>query len=58
MVVEDTTVCEGEDVYHLKKGGALVIANQAIHSDKAVWGEDADRFVATRFKRQDPTHRV
>ena len=36
MVMEDTTVGEDKDLYHLKKGSVLIIANEAIHSDKTV----------------------
>jgi cytochrome P450 len=54
FVTEDTAVGEGTDRYFLKGGNWLVISNQALHTDKDVWGPDADDFVATRFKGEYP----
>ncbi|KAF2689725.1 cytochrome P450 [Lentithecium fluviatile CBS 122367] len=54
MVLEDTTVSSGEETFLLKKGGVVVIANRALHTDKSTWGDDADTFVASRFQQKAP----
>ncbi|KAF1976201.1 cytochrome P450, partial [Bimuria novae-zelandiae CBS 107.79] len=54
VVTEDTVVGEGVHRYLLKKGGWVLIANRALHSDKTIWGEDADQFVARRFCGKTP----
>lgn len=54
VVTEDTVVSEGEQQYLLKKGGWVLIANRALHSDKSVWGDDADQFRADRFCSKIP----
>jgi cytochrome P450 len=54
IVTEDTVVGEGEHRYLLRKGGWVLIANRALHTDKRVWGEDADRFIASRFSSKTP----
>lgn len=54
MVMEDTTVGEGDDQYRLKKGSVVVIVNQAIHFDSSAWGENAEEFVGERFCAHTP----
>ncbi|KAF1845152.1 cytochrome P450 [Cucurbitaria berberidis CBS 394.84] len=54
LVTENIVVGDGDNRYYLKKGGWLIIANQALHSDKNVWGKDADKFVASRFNEKTP----
>ncbi|KAK7184809.1 hypothetical protein PSPO01_09120 [Paraphaeosphaeria sporulosa] len=43
-----------KDQYFLKKGGWVLIANRALHSDQAIWGPDADQFRANRFCGKTP----
>ncbi|KAL5389729.1 hypothetical protein DPSP01_002221 [Paraphaeosphaeria sporulosa] len=54
VVTEDTLVGEGAHQYFLKKGGWVLIANRALHSDQAIWGPDADQFRANRFCGKTP----
>jgi cytochrome P450 len=53
-ITENTVIGEGNTRYSLKKGGWILIANRALHSDKEQWGDDADTFVASRFTRKTP----
>lgn len=55
-VVKDTNVRDGINTYLLKKDNVVIIANKAIHTDKRVWGEDADKFIPDRFTRKTPAH--
>ena len=55
-VVKDTSIRDGENTYRLKKGGLVIVANRAIHTDKRVWGKDADTFVADRFEKKTPNY--
>jgi cytochrome P450 len=52
MVMEDTFV--GSQQYHLQKDSVVIIANQALHYDKAAWGDTANCFVADRFCGKTP----
>ncbi|KAF2475216.1 cytochrome P450 [Lindgomyces ingoldianus] len=54
MVMEDISV--GQEGYQLKKDSVVIIANKALHYDKAMWGETADTYVADRFCGRTPAH--
>ena len=49
MVLEDVTLSAGEADYHIEKDSMVIIAHEGMHYNKAVWGENADKFVADRF---------
>ena len=53
-ITEDAVVGEGDGRYNLRKGGWVLIANRALHTDKEQWGNDAGTFVASRFTRKIP----
>jgi cytochrome P450 len=49
MVLDDITLSGDECEYHIEKGSVLIIAHEGMHHNKAIWGLDADTFVADRF---------
>lgn len=49
MILEDVTLSGDECEYHIEKGSALILAHEGMHHNKAVWGPNADTFVADRF---------
>lgn len=54
MVMEDVSV--GHEGFQLKKDSVVIIANQALHHDRAAWGDTAHVFVADRFCGRTPAH--
>lgn len=61
-VLEDTILESSQGgrqrFHHLKKGAALQIPATAVHTDEAVWGPDAARFVPQRFMAADARNKV
>ncbi|KAL7946538.1 cytochrome P450 [Trichoderma barbatum] len=53
MIKEDTMLA---DRYFLKKGAIIQISGGAIHSNSAIWGEDAAEFNPSRFLKEKGKH--
>ncbi|KAH7132576.1 cytochrome P450 [Dendryphion nanum] len=54
MVLQDTFLDAGGERYLLKKDSVVIIANEAVHHDRAAWGDTADVFKADRFCEKVP----
>lgn len=48
--IEDTVIGDG---YHIRKGERVLVLTPALHRDKSVWGEHADRFDPERFSNEN-----
>ncbi|PVH96140.1 cytochrome P450 [Periconia macrospinosa] len=58
MVLEDVIISSNACEYHVEKGSTLILANESMHHDTAVWGPNADTLFPDRFSlgtRSPPT---
>jgi len=49
MVLEDVTLSGNECEYHIENNSVLILAHEGMHHNEAVWGPEANSFVADRF---------
>lgn len=49
FVMEDVTISDQQNQYHLEEGSVVMLAHHAMHTNRDAWGDTADEFIAERF---------